>query len=42
MGDDDEETVAAIGRVVPGVAALRTYERRWLRWDMEGFDSSCA
>src|SRR6476620_9138086 len=34
MGHNGEETAAAIGRVVPGVAALRTYERRWLRADV--------
>src|SRR3954451_25272722 len=31
MGDD---RAAAIGHVVPGVAALRSYERQWLRSDI--------
>jgi MFS superfamily sulfate permease-like transporter len=34
MGGDGDDRVAGIERVVPGVAAPRTYERLWLRSDL--------
>src|SRR6187455_1950224 len=34
MGIDRDDRVAAIEQVIPGVAALRSYERPWLRSDV--------